>query len=683
MPSEPSNRLRGESSPYLRQHAHNPVDWYPWGDEALALARAEDRPILLSVGYSACHWCHVMARESFEDPAIAALMNEHFVNIKVDREERPDLDEVYMSAVQAISGSGGWPMTVFLTPQLQPFYGGTYFPPEDRYGRPGFPRVLTQVAGHFRDRREQVEEQAGRLLALLDRGAANRTPGERLTEETLEAARGAYAESYDEAFGGFGQAPKFPGAMGLLFLLRRHWRADDTQALRMVEHTLTCMARGGVYDQLGGGFHRYSVDERWLVPHFEKMLYDNALLAWCYTEAYQATGRPLYRDVVTGTLDYVRREMERPEGGYWSTQDADTEGEEGRYYVWRREEVEAALQPGAAAAVCARYGVTAEGNFENGANVLHIASDLASVAGELGRSEAEVEEEVAASRSRLLELRQRRRTPTVDDKVIAAWNGLMVTAMARAGRALGKEEYVTSASRAATALTDELCRDGRLYHSARQGRLGVPGFQDDYAAVIGSLLDLYEATLEAAWLTRAAQLAQEMVERFWDGEGGGFCLTESGTPNLIVRPRPVYDLAVPSGSALATLALLRLGAMTGEARWRDLAESVLSQYSELLERAPTACGMMLCALEFAAAPPLEVALAGPAAGVRLLLSALHRDYLPHKVVVRGDDAPGGRALAYDRAAAGRAAAFVCRDSVCSPPVTEATALVDLLSAGER
>ena len=681
MRDESTNRLIGETSPYLHQHAHNPVDWYPWGDEALARARSEDRPILLSVGYSACHWCHVMAHESFEDEAIAALMNEHFVNIKVDREERPDLDEVYMAAVQAISGSGGWPMTVFLTPDLRPFYGGTYYPPEDRYGRPGFPRVLTAVSAHFREHREQVEEQASRLLPTLRASSDYLTTGQKLAADAMQVAAQSFADSFDEEYGGFGAAPKFPGSMGLLFLLRHHRRTGDAQALHMAHHTLQSMACGGLYDQLGGGFHRYSVDERWLVPHFEKMLYDNALLAWVYAEAYQLTGEALFRDTAAGTLDYVGREMERPGGGFFASQDADTEGEEGRYFVWRPEEIAEVLGEAEARLVCEYYGVTAEGNFEGGASVLHARRQVSDLAGELGMDVGEVSTTLAAARSILLERRRARVAPGLDDKIIAAWNGLMISAMARAAGPLERPEYLASAQSAARFLLQEMVVDDRLYHSLRQERLGAPAYQDDYAALIGGLLDLYEASLEAEWLDAARRLTRQMIDLFWDDDTGGFYYTEEGAADLIVRPRPVFDNATPSGNSLAALSLLRLAAMTGEADLRDRADCILDLYSGVLGQAPTACGLTLCAVDFAASAPVEAALVGPDPGRAALLRAVHTPYVPNKVVVgpRGGDGADLPLLTGKEADGDTALAYVCRDSVCAAPVRDAAAVTALLT----
>ncbi|MFH1571608.1 MAG: thioredoxin domain-containing protein [Gemmatimonadota bacterium] len=680
-----ANRLISESSPYLRQHAHNPVDWHPWGEEAWARARREDLPILLSVGYSACHWCHVMERESFENPQIAALMNARFVCIKVDREERPDLDDLYMTAVQAMTGSGGWPMTVFLTPQLRPFYGGTYFPPDDRYGRPGFGRILVAVSDHFRAQRDKVEDQAGRLVDALRQNTDFLQPSERRSEEILGGTFRAYRDSFDVQSGGFGGAPKFPAAPALLYLLRHHRRTGEAHALHMVLHTLDRMRRGGVYDQLGGGFHRYSVDERWLVPHFEKMLYDNALLTWVCVEAYQATGRSDLRRLVSESLDYVRREMELPAGGYRATQDADSEGEEGRFFVWRPEELEAALGAEGAALLGAHFGVTAGGNFDGGSSVLHVAEDAVALAARLGRSADEVAAAIQSGAQQLLEVRRGRVPPARDDKLITSWNGLMISAMARAGAALGAPLYLDSAGTAARFILEEMVTQGRLHHSCMGDRLGGPGFCDDYAGVIGGLIDLYEAGLDPRWLAAAVELADQMIDRFWDDERGGFYYTEAGAADLIVRSRSPFDGATPSGNSMAALSLLRLAAMTGRQDLRRRAEDTLELFADLMSRSPTSCSLMVCALDFAAEPPSEIAVVGTPQARGSLLLAAHSRYLPTKVVVGGD--PGEAAalalvplLEGKGAADGGAAAYLCRAGTCWPPVRTAAELLQLLDA---
>ena len=682
----PANRLARESSPYLLQHAHNPVDWYPWGEEAINRARQENKPILLSIGYSACHWCHVMERESFENEEIAALMNELFVNIKVDREERPDLDEIYMGAVQAMTGSGGWPMTVFLTADQRPFYGGTYFPPEDRYGRPGFPKVLRAVAEFYRANREQIEDQAGRLTAAL-RQSTELQPGEEPGEEILANAYLHLRRNFDSLHGGFGQAPKFPASMSLALLLRHHRRTGDPEALEMVKLTLEKMAGGGIYDQLGGGFHRYSVDERWLVPHFEKMLYDNALLTWVYLEAYQATGEPLYRRVVEETLGYVLAEMTRPGGGFYAAQDADSEGEEGKFFAWEPGEVEQLLGPEQAGLFNRYYGITEEGNFEHGKSILHLASPLPALARFLKVEEAHLQRVVEEGRRRLLAARQQRVAPGRDEKVILSWNGLMISALARAYPILGAPAYLRAATAAADFILSHMAEGGELRHAFAEGRAALRAYQDDYACLINGLLDLYEATFERRWLQAARAWTEAMLELFWDDDQGGFFFTARHAEPLIVRTKSPFDNPTPSGNSLGALALLRLAAMTGDQELRARAERILKLFGGLMAQAPSACAQMLCALDFCREAPLEIAVVGPRPGP--LLEAVHSRFLPSRVLVGAGPAEAEAVrdlpLLAGRvpASADRTLAYVCRGSACSPPVDDPEALAELLNAGGR
>ncbi|NKB67749.1 MAG: DUF255 domain-containing protein [Candidatus Latescibacteria bacterium] len=676
-----SNRLIDETSPYLKQHAHNPVDWYPWGDEALARARQEDKPILLSVGYSACHWCHVMERESFENEAIAALMNEHFINIKVDREERPDLDEIYMGAVQALTGSGGWPMTIFLTPDLRPFYGGTYYPPADQYGRPGFPRVLQGVAQYYRDKADQVEDNASQLLKALQQNAVLPPAAGVLGAGVAATAYHQLEQSFDDQWGGFGQAPKFPGAGALQLLLRYHRNTGQTQALHMAEHTLVQMARGGMYDQLGGGFHRYSVDERWLVPHFEKMLYDNAQLVWAYLEAFQVTGKGLYRRVVEETLGYVLREMSQPEGGYYATQDADTEGEEGKYFVWLPEEVEAVLGEEEARLFNGYYDITPQGNFEHGQSILHIDAEMDEAARLLEVDENTLVTSLEKSRARLLAVRQQRLAPGRDDKILVAWNGLMISAMARAGQVLAREEYVESARGAAAFILERMVVEGSLRHSFKDGGAPLPAYQDDYACFIVGLLDLYEATFESVWLQQAECLGTAMIERFWDADKGGFFYTEATAQDLIVRTKNPFDNATPSGNSMAVQGLVRLAAMLGNEDFQAKAEETLQAFSALLEKAPTALAHMVNGLDFYQGDPSEIALVGTAAKIKTLAAVVYRRFLPNKVLVGGQPGPDQAQsvpLLEGKMDSPDTRAYVCRRSVCSAPVDNAAELAQLL-----
>ncbi len=666
-----TNRLAAESSPYLRQHAHNPVDWFPWGAEALEKARREDRPILLSVGYSACHWCHVMERESFENEEIAATMNEHFICIKVDREERPDIDEVYMAAVQAMTGSGGWPMTVFLSPDLRPFYGGTYFPPEDRYGRPGFPKILRAVAEYYGENREGVDEKASELMRSLQDGTDFLQPASKLSEDMLHGAFRQLQNSYDTTYGGFGSAPKFPSSMSLSFLLRYHKRHGETQALDMVENSLRHMARGGLYDQLGGGFHRYSVDEHWLVPHFEKMLYDNALLCWVYLEAYQVTGDEFYAGIVRQTLDYVLREMTQDGGGFYSTQDADSEGEEGVFFTWLPAEVEELLGEEDAALFMHYYGITPAGNFEHGRSILHVEHDWTTLAEQLQVDEEHLRAVIRRGVEVLFAERQQRVAPARDDKVLVAWNGFMISAMARAYQVLGDERYVYAAEAAADFVLEKMRGEAGLLHTYKDGCARIDAFQDDYAALVNGLLDLYEARFEQGHLRQACELAEEMVTHFWDVDKGGFFYVKEGADDVIIRSKNPFDNATPAGNSLGALVLLRLGAMLDDAVWRQRGEKTLLLFAQLMQRAPSGSAQMLCALDFYLGKPHEIALLGELEELKSFHEQVHAHFLPNKVVLAATAATAtDLPLLADKVGDGGARVFVCRDSVCSQPLTE-------------
>jgi uncharacterized protein len=670
------NRLAGETSPYLQQHRYNPVDWYPWGEEALERARAEDRPILLSVGYSACHWCHVMERESFEDPETARIMNEHYVNIKVDREERPDIDSLYMTAVQQMTGRGGWPMTVFLTPAGEPFYGGTYYPPEPRHGMPSFRQVLAAISDAYRTRRDEVERSATEMHTLLVQHAQLRAPGSGIDPALLDRAYRGFAPRFDPLHGGFGAAPKFPQPMTLEFLLR-HWaRTGSPDARGMAEHTLLQMADGGMYDQLGGGFHRYSVDAKWLVPHFEKMLYDNALLARLYLHAWQATGTPRYREIVEEILGYVQREMTSPEGGFYSAQDADSEGEEGKFYVWSAGEIDAVLGETDGRLFRSAYGVTEAGNFE-GRNILHRAKAIEDVAAEAGLEPDGAREALERARGSLYRARADREWPGRDEKVITAWNAMMVQAFAEAGRILDDAAYREVAVRAAEFLLDRLRPDGKLQRTYRDGIAKIPAFLDDHALLADALVSVYEGTWEVRWVVEARRLADEMIERFWDDEREVFFDSAADTQGLVVRARDLYDNATPSGTSAATLVLLRLGSLTGEERYTRVARRAIESVGRLLEEIPLGFGRMLAALDFHLSPPREVAVVGQRedAGTRELLRVLAHRYLPNVVLAfaEPDDVESaseavpllvGRTLVD-----GSSAAYVCQQYACRMPVT--------------
>ena len=685
----PANRLAGETSPYLLQHAHNPVDWYPWGPEAIARAKAEDKPIFLSIGYSACHWCHVMERESFEDPAIAALMNEHFVNVKVDREERPDLDQIYMAAVQAMTGHGGWPMSVFLTPDLRPFYGGTYYPPTDSRGMPGFPRVLQSVHHAWKERRDEIVSSAGEMTEhLRSVGTVPAGKGE-LGVKLLDGAARSLARSFDSTHGGFGQAPKFPHPMDLRVLLRQHARTGDAHALHMVRHTLDKMARGGIYDHLGGGFARYSTDERWLVPHFEKMLYDNALLASVYLEAYQATGDPEYARVARETMDYILGRMTGPEGGFHATEDADSEGVEGKYYVWTLAEVRDVLGPDRAKEFAYVYDVTEHGNWEE-KNILNLPRPIAQAAKLLGRDEGELRKALDEDRARLLEARSRRVPPGMDTKVLTSWNGLMIAPLADGAAILDDDRYVEAARRAAAFVLDRMrAEDGRLLHSYKDGQAKFNGYLDDYANMIDGLTHLYEATGEPRWVEAALELAGVMIEEFHDRDGGGFFYTGTSHEELIARQKDAYDNATPSGNAMAATALLRLGALTGRDDLTELGRATLATVQAVLEKAPMAAGQSLIALDFLLATPQEFAVVAGTdpAEFRAVLHAIHSRFLPHKVVA---PAPAGQEAASpevvpllaDRPAReGRTTTYICERFACQAPVVGVEGLNAALGGG--
>ncbi len=666
------NRLARETSPYLLQHAHNPVDWYPWGDEAFAKARAEDKPILLSVGYSACHWCHVMERESFENPAIAEVMNKHFVSVKVDREERPDVDHIYMEAVQSMTGHGGWPMTVFLAPDGTPFYGGTYFPPVDRHNLPGFPRLLESLADAWTTRREEVIKSGQQLASTLGQGGRLKGSAQPLSEEVLFSAFQNASAQFDEEHGGLGGAPKFPQPMIWEFVLRFWKRSANPYAQRMVHTTLVHMARGGMYDQLGGGFARYSVDAQWLVPHFEKMLYDNAQLASLYLHAWLAFDDPECRRVCEETLDYLLREMTDPGGGFYSAQDADSEGHEGKFFVWSNHEIRQVL--GADADFALRYwGVDRGSNFE-GKNILYVA----------GEPEPEL---IADARRRLYEARERRVHPARDDKVLASWNGLAARAFAESGRALGRPDYVAAAVKNVKFLLGQMRRDGRLLRTWKAGEAKLNGYLEDYAMVAAALVDVYEATFDRQWLEEARALADGMLRLFWDDAIEGFYDTGSDHERLIVRPRNLYDNAVPCGSSVAIETLLRLSVLTGEERYEAHALRALRAMGDLMGRHPTAFGRFLCALDFHVGPRVEVVLVAPRGGDGLaaLATEVFGRFLPNRVVagmVAGDaGAAAGIPLLQDRGAVeGRATAYVCRNYACELPVTDALALARQLDA---
>jgi hypothetical protein len=675
-----TNRLIHETSPYLRQHAHNPVDWYPWGPEALAQARAENKPILLSVGYSACHWCHVMERESFEDQATAQLMNQYFVNIKVDREERPDIDAIYMQAVQALTQHGGWPMTVFLTPNGEPFYGGTYFPPEPRYGMPSFPQVLEAMHDVWINQQEDAVSSARDLAQQLSDAAQIPPSNISLTPQLLDRAASAIQKRFDQRHGGWSDAPKFPAPQTIDFLLRTYQRDNDQTTLQQVETTLIKMAYGGMYDQLGGGFHRYSVDDHWLVPHFEKMLYDNAQLARAYVHAYQLTGNAEYRRIVEETLDYVKREMTAPEGGYYAAQDADSEGVEGKFFVWSLDEVRQAL--GQDAALFAQiYDVTARGNWEH-TNILHLPRPLEDIARVTGQPLDRLREIVDRGKRKLFALREQRIHPGRDDKVLTNWNGLMLGAMAECGRVLGRSDYLDSARRNAEFVLTTMRQDGRLLHTYKDGQAKIHGFLSDYALYAEGLLVLYRATFETRWLSAAHELAEYMLDHFWDNTDGGFFQTSDQHEVLIARPKDLFDEAVPSGNAVAANVLLQLAALIGDPEYDRRARATIELVTGGLQRYPSAFATMLNALDFALATPREVAIIGDPAqpDTQRFFAALNERFMPNVIIAAAtpDDTTASELIPLLRERPqqnGQPTAYVCRSFVCSLPTTDVATMV--------
>jgi uncharacterized protein YyaL (SSP411 family) len=665
------NRLIHETSPYLLQHAYNPVDWYPWGEEAFARARKENKPIFLSIGYSTCHWCHVMEHESFENDDVAAVMNKYFVCIKVDREERPDIDRVYMTAVQATTGSGGWPMSVWLTPDLKPFFCGTYFPPDARYGRPGFKELLQRVHDVWEANHDGVLAQAAKITETVGQYASiggDGSPSRPMDGAPLQLGFEQFRGSYDDVNGGFGSAPKFPRPVSFNFLFRYFARTDDVAARDMALHTLRAMGEGGMFDQLGGGFHRYSVDDHWLVSHFEKMLYDQAQLVSSYVDAYQITHDPFYADIARRTCDYVLRDMTSPEGGFYSAEDADSEGVEGKFYVWTREEIQKVLGD-RAGAFCQAYGVTADGNWEHGWNVLHVASPEAA--------------KFANERAKLFAVREKRIRPHRDEKVLTAWNGLMISALSRAAQALDESKYRDAAERAARYLVANRLKDGKLTRTAT-----VPAMVEDYAFLGNGLVDLYETDFDPQWLVTATRLAETMLAQFCDVKDGGFFQTDGRDPSVIVRSKEDYDGAEPSGNSMAALLLLRLAQFTDRADYRDAAEKTLQLFGDHLRKAPSTVPQMLCVLDFYRSKPKQIVIVGKAdaADTQVMLQAVHERYLPNAIVILADGGDSQKALAKllpflesIKTMDDKATAYVCVNYACQLPTSDVGKMGEMLS----
>jgi uncharacterized protein len=709
MPAERrANRLIHEKSPYLLQHAHNPVDWFPWGADAFDKAQKENKLIFLSIGYSTCHWCHVMEHESFENAAVASILNRHYVSIKVDREERPDVDRVYMTFVQSSTGSGGWPMSVFLTPNLQPFFGGTYFPPDDRYGRPGFVSVLDQIAEVWRISPEKIIDQGTRFTAVLAEQLRKlqETGSEPLTLNWLENGFRQFASSFDPEEGGFSAAPKFPRPSVFNFLLRYWYRTKNRRSLEMTEFTLRKMARGGMYDHLGGGFHRYSVDDRWHAPHFEKMLYDQAQLTVVYAELLEAVPDPELEQTLRETLDYVLRDLTSPEGGFYSAEDADslpatdaTEKKEGAFYVWSEEEISRALSAEESVVFRRTYGVERAGNVVAasdphgelaGQNVLHLVNDPQIVAKLTGRTEVEVTELISAAKQKLVSIRNQRPRPHLDDKVVTAWNGLMISGFAKGFQKLGDPRYLVAAQRAARFLLEQLCTaDYRLLRSYRGTAGAVNGFAEDYAFMIQGLLDLYESDFDIRWLQLAQNLQLKMDELFRDSQGGYFS-TEAAANDILFRMREDHDGAEPSANSVAAMNLVRLGSIFDREDFRYAASRLIGSFHAALERMPAALPQMLAALDAVIAEPMQIVLAGSQSQpeTKALLRVIRNRYLPNKVLVLADGGEDGNWLAEQIAGLrmmgpieGRSAAYVCRNFACELPVTEADELARLLDKG--
>lgn len=685
-----TNRLIDETSPYLLQHAHNPVDWYPWGEEALNLAKELDKPILLSIGYSACHWCHVMERESFENEEIAAIMNKHYINIKVDREERPDLDEIYMSAVQIMTGSGGWPMTVFLTPDRKPFYGGTYFPPDDRYGRPGFPKLLVAVKDAYQNKRADIDEQAEKLVSHINQISNPKSVDDLLLDDKIiEQAFYHYQNRFDSQHGGFGQAPKFPPGMGLILLLRYWKRSGNSRALHIVEFTLEKMARGGMYDQLGGGFHRYSTDEIWLVPHFEKMLYDNSLLTVAYLEAFQATSKPFYREVVEETLDYVLREMyNQQNGGFYSTQDADSEGVEGKFFVWTPGEVEQILGQADAKIFCDFYDVTDHGNFEH-QNILWVKTPADLYAKKIKIDQANLVNILNRCKKKLFEIRDKRIKPGLDDKILTSWNGLMIRSMGLAYQILGDLRYLEAAEKSAKFILTELVRkNGHLLRTHRAGKSHLNACLEDYSYFIAGLIELYQASFDPYWLREADRLNQIMISQFWDPQNGGFFFTGKDYPELIVRSKSAYDGATPSGASMAIHVLLRLAILLNQPDLIEKAKTTFSLYDHAMKTAPSGSAQMLCGVDFLIDTPKEIAIVGNPLSEQTqeILKDIHRRFVPNKVVALLNPNTEDRQkieeliplLASKTSIDGKTTIYVCQNYACQLPTTDVGDLDKLL-----
>jgi uncharacterized protein len=674
------NALIHEKSPYLLQHAENPVDWYPWGEKAFRKAKHEDKPIFLSIGYATCHWCHVMAHESFEDSKVARILNDHFVSIKVDREERPDVDKIYMSVCQALTGQGGWPLSVFLTPHGLPFFAGTYFPKTPRMGLIGFPELLLKIVSLWKDDRARLLSTGDQITDHIQHFSRVNASGKILGMETIQKAVQQLARTFDSQWGGFGGAPKFPTPHQLTFLLRRYKRSQDDFDLKMVEKTLQSMREGGIFDHIGYGFHRYSVDEKWFAPHFEKMLYDQALLAMAYTETYQVTGKPFYAGVAREVFTYVLRDMTAPEGAFYSAEDADSEGEEGRFYLWTPQEVRHILGEESAELFCSFYDIREGGNFEGGRSIPHIPNSLSSFATRRKMDEQALTAILQESRERLFLAREKRIHPFKDDKILTSWNGLMIAAFLKGYRALGEKVYLNAAQNALTFLLNTLgVKDGRLLRRYREGEAAHPGYLDDYAFLVWALVEAYETAFDPTYLEQAMALSRSMLELFWDQENGGFFFTGRENETLITRSKDVQDGALPSGNSVAALSLFRLGRLTGDTLLEEKADAILRTFAAQAEEYPAAHTQLLQALDFMIGPTQEVVIAGDPSenSTQAMVDLIHRHFFPHQVVIF---IPGEETRTRFSALApfvqnmtpigGKATAYVCRQYACQTPITD-------------
>ncbi|AXV36995.1 MAG: thioredoxin domain-containing protein [Methanobacterium sp. BRmetb2] len=691
--AEYTNKLIKEKNPYLLQHAHNPVDWYPWSEEAFQKAKDENKPIFLSIGYSTCHWCHVMAHESFEDPDVAQLMNETFISIKVDREERPDIDSVYMTVCQVITGTGGWPLSIIMTPNKKPFFAGTYIPKDTIYGRTGLKDITLNIKELWSKNPEEALKSADKIVDVVEEISLT-SPGDQLDESILKKAYSMFQESYDENYGGFGMIQKFPSPHNLMFLLRYHMRYDDQKALEMVEKTLSSMKNGGIYDHIGHGFHRYSVDPQWLVPHFEKMLYDQAMIAIAYIEAFQITRNPLYKKTAQEIFTYVLRDMQSNEGGFYSAEDADSEGVEGKFYVWTKNEFIDVL--GEDAELMSRiFNVRGEGNFKEestlkktGTNILHLKMSLSKIAEKMNISQEELEKKIEKTRQKLFKTRESRIHPHKDDKILLDWNGLMIAALSKGAQVFKADEYREAAISAADFILENMLKDGRLIHSYRDGEATGMGNLDDYSFFIWGLLELFETTFKSKYLKMALELNEILLKQFWDSETGGFYFTSADAEEILVRKKESYDSAIPAGNSVQMLNLLKLAVITENLEYVDKAVSTEKTFSEKVKRSPSAYTQLLMALDFKLGPSYEIVIAGNPKfkDTTDMLEIIYNNFLPNKVLILREEGKLSNdlkqiseTLNFKKPLNGKATVYICTEGACKKPTINIDEMKDLLN----